>query len=330
MKRSICLTLLLTLVILFFSAACGAKDAAAPAADAAPEEAQWNAVSESAGDGGVYGETVSQDYNLEDNAASMNTASGSVYDREDAKLIRRAELTIETLEFDEAIATLDAMVQKYDGYYESSDVWGGAYKGATRSGHYIVRIPKDAYTGFMNAAGAVGNLVRRMETTQDIGEEYFDTELRLGTLETKHERLLDMLEKATDMESIITLQGYLSEVEYEIDYLSGSLRRYDSLIGYATIQISLEEKTRLSSEPGEKSGFGTQLGMALANGLGSFGEGLQSFLLWIAYNLFAILLVAVVIVAGVLVWRKKLRGFIQNKKVPKKLPEDTSKPDNPS
>lgn len=325
MKKS--LTLALALLLLFTCIACGG---AGP--DVEPEEAYVTGSSgqiiERNAEEGMCEPEMAYDTDGEVWESIGDQTGGSVYDRTDAKLIRRAELTIETLEFQEASAILDAMVQSYNGYYESSDVWGGAYEGALRSGHYVVRIPSKAYDSFMNAVGDVGHQMRRIETTEDVGEEYFDTEIRLETLKIKHERLLALLEKATDMESIVALQGYLSDVEYEIDALSGALRRYDGLVDYATIVISLEERTRLSSDAGEKASFGTQFGTAFSNGLGSAGHAVQSFLLWCAYHFVALLLLAAVVIAAVVILRKKLRGHSLRSKRP--VPPDGSLIDAPA
>ena len=316
MKKA--LTLAMALLLLLTCVACGGAGGAAPPPmdTAAPQEAPGEAY-----DGGFGLTTSRAEYAMNEEAAPMaeeemdyasnvsaTVSGGSVYDRADAKLIRRAALTLETLEFESAAAKLDAMVQSYDGYYEQSDIWGGAYEGALRSGYYIVRIPRAAYDSFMNAVGDVGHMMRRVETTENVGEAYYDAEIRLETLQTKHGRLLALLEKATDMESIITLQSYLSDVEYEIDYYSGTLRRYDGLVDYATIEISLEERVRLSGDPGEKTSFATQFGAAFANGLGNLGESVQSLFLWAAYHFVGLLILAVIVISGVVFTRRKLRA----------------------
>ena len=46
-------------------------------------------------------------------------------------------------------------------------------------------------------------------------------------------------EKAETMEDIISLETALSDVEYEIEQLSSTLNRYDSLVSFATIRLDL-------------------------------------------------------------------------------------------
>ncbi len=338
MKRKQLLTLALALLLLFPLAACS-KAAEAPAPEEPETDKYYAATSdfvsepapeEALGLAPQAGE-LAEDTEATSPPVIPGGGDGSVYVREDAKLIRTADLTFETLEFDKAVQVLDALVIGHKGYYENSDVWGGAYEGATRSGSYVVRIPKEAYDAFMGAVGDIGQVTRRSESSQDVGKDYADMELRLKTMNKKHERLLALLDKATDMESIVALQGYLADVEYEIDYYSGTLRNYDSLVGYATIHIELQEKGRLSSETGEKAGFGSQLGTALGNGFSGFKQAVKSLILFLAYNLMGILFLAVLVAVGLVLWRKKLGALVREKRsslpgTTEEAPKDYSKP----
>ena len=56
------------------------------------------------------------------------------------------------------------------------------------------------------------------------------------------------------MEDIIALESALSETELQIEYLTGSLRRYDSLVGYSTVNLQLREVYRLA-QPELRQGY---------------------------------------------------------------------------
>ena len=59
---------------------------------------------------------------------------------------------------------------------------------------------------------------------------YTDYEARLSSLNTQEERLLDMLSKSEDVETLIALEQRLSDVRYEIESIERSLRNYDMQI----------------------------------------------------------------------------------------------------
>ncbi|MGE4277149.1 MAG: DUF4349 domain-containing protein, partial [Lawsonibacter sp.] len=211
-----------------------------------------------AGNTGISGGTVYEDMEKADDSLPMTQTGGgqsksSVYQNTGTKLIRRAELTIQTTQFDQTVKALDEMVVSYGGYYESASVYGGNYRdvNANRSGEYVIRIPEEQFSAFQSSAGSLGYVTNSTESSKDVGEQYYDAEARLKTQRTKQERLLSLLEKADTMEDIISLENALSDVEYEIEQLSSTLNRYDALISYSTFQVYLNEVAKVTEEVGE-------------------------------------------------------------------------------
>ena len=248
---------------------------------------------------------------------SESMADSVIYTSPDAKVIRSANLVIQTTEFEASVAALAALTEEQGGYYETARVEGGGIydSNANRSAYYVVRIPKENFTSFRDAVGEVGHLYSIEEGTQDVGERYYDTEARLATLTTKRERLLSLLEKAEKMEDIIALESALADVQYEIDSHTATLRKYDSLIDYATFEIRLNEKIVIAHEPGAADSFGKRLGAAFTDGMGDFFDGVQDLILFLARNLIGVLIVVVVAAVVILKARKrqKLRWKKENR-----------------
>lgn len=239
--------------------------------------------------------------------------SSDIYSDPDAKVIRTADLTIQTTEFEQSMAALAALTEELGGYYENARVNAGGYydRYSNRTADYIVRIPKENFTAFRDNVGEVGHLYSISEDSQDVGEIYCDTEARLATLETKRDRLLALLEKAELMEDIISLENALAEVQYQIDMHTTALRKYDSLIDYSTFNIYLVEVVKVSTEPTPQDGFFTRLGASFLAGAEGFGAGLQSLALWIARNIIVLIILAVivVVVVRILLRRRKKRNL---------------------
>lgn len=81
---------------------------------------------------------------------------------------------------------------------------------------------------------------------QNITETYYDTDGRLKTQQIKLERLQKLLAQAENMEDIITIESAISETEWNIEDLSGTLRHYDALVDFATVTVSLQEVYKYS------------------------------------------------------------------------------------
>ena len=246
---------------------------------------------------------------------SKTEASGSVYQNSDVKLIRRAWLTVQTTEFDRSIAALEALVEQLEGYYESAELYSGNYynQGANRSGDYTIRIPSGSYDTFMAQVDGVGHLSRRNESSEDVGEAYYDLEARLKTQRTKQERLLELLKQARSMEDIIALESALTEVEYHIEQYTSQLNRYDGLIGYATIHVSLEEKVKILDEPGEKASVFARMKAGVASSAGGLVTGFQDLLVWVSYHLFGLIVLGGAVAVGVVFGRRYIKAKTSGK-----------------
>lgn len=86
-----------------------------------------------------------------------------------------------------------------------------------------------------------GNVLSTSRSAQNVTSSYTDFEARLSSLNTQEERLLDMLSKSTDVETLIALEQRLSDVRYEIEAIERNLRNYDAQIRYSTIDLSIRE-----------------------------------------------------------------------------------------
>lgn len=229
---------------------------------------------------------------------------------QNAKLIRRAELEIQTEAFDAAAASLEALVAEAGGYFQSAQVEGGSLRdqNAARYGNYVIRLPEENFSAFLDQSGTLGYVVRRSESSENVSQAYYDTETRLAAQRTKQERLLDLLAQADTMESIIELENALSETEYEIQSLTTDLEHYDDLIDYATVDLYLAEVLSLSQTPGETAGLGERMAAGLSASAAGLVQGVQDLLVWLSYHLFPVIVVLGAAGGGLFYWRRVRRG----------------------
>ena len=229
---------------------------------------------------------------------------------QNAKLIRRAELEIQTETFDTAAASLEALVAEAGGYFQSAQVEGGSLRdqNAARYGNYVIRLPEENFSAFLDQSGTLGYVVRRSESSENVSQAYYDTETRLAAQRTKQERLLALLAQADTMESIIELENALSETEYEIQSLTTDLEHYDDLIDYATVDLYLAEVLSLSQTPGETAGLGERMAAGLSASAAGLVQGVQDLLVWLSYHLFPVIVVLGAAGGGLFYWRRVRRG----------------------
>ena len=149
-KRSILAILLAALLALTIFTGCAASTNSMAAASAPqPPGASYHSKSEAA----------AAEMAMEEPAAAAEFADYT------AKSIYTASVSIETTEFDKAVAALENQVQKIGGFVESSNVTGdtqynsdGTTTVVNRWAYYTVRIPCDHFESFLHETEGFGNV----------------------------------------------------------------------------------------------------------------------------------------------------------------------------
>ena len=251
---------------------------------------------------------------------SASMASDS-YDFNGAEMpdmeVYTASIELQTLEFDKAAQDIAALVESMGGYFEQKNF--SNYSSGYRHASYTVRVPAEKFTDFCTQVGTLCHVTWQTDTAENISEQYYDTQSRLETAQIKLERLQELLKKAESMEDIITIESAISETEYEIESLSGTMRHYDALVDYAAVTLELSEVYRLSGTEDAPKSFGEKLANAFTDGLAATGQALEDFAVWLAYSWLDILIFAAVVFAAVklitrLRWGKKLPKLGRKKK----------------
>ena len=210
-------------------------------------------------------------------------------------IIRNADLTVQTLEFEEFMRSLNERIVSMGGYVQSNSVDGKSYYGgkSLRYAKMTVRIPAERLDEFLAEVDGLGNVIRSELGLADVTEQYTDSEARLSSLRTEYETLLGLLEKADSLDTILKLQNRLTEVRYNIESYEAKLRKYDNLIAYSTVNMSVSEVERETAVAEES--FGEEVGRRFRESLEDVGDGIASFAKWFIGDLPRIIAVLVLI-----------------------------------
>ena len=277
-----CVCLVVTIVPAVFS--MGAKSPAAATADYAVPEAAENGYG-SMDYGPVY-DVESSDYRTDIDLATNK------------KLIVSAYMDLETLNLDETTKVLADNVNRLGGYFQTKSI--------SNSGYYrvydaVIRIPADNYDEFISEVKGSGNTTYFNEQVDDVTESYTDIEARLTSLKAEEAKVLEFYDKATSLSELMDVESRLSDIRYQIDSYENSIKNYDLLINYSTLNITIRE-TKVYSE--DNLSFGTKLLNALKTGWSNFTSGIKDFIIDIAYNIWSIIFFLVIIVVAIVVIKK--------------------------
>lgn len=168
-------------------------------------------------------------------------AGASIYEPQDDRyVIKNANITVETKEYDASVTTFEQSVAKFGGYVSNSSRGGNA-EHYSRYMDVTIRIPAENLDAFLAEQENVGNVTNQNIWIEDVTDQYVDNEARIQSLTTKKDRLLAILEKATKLSDIIELEAALSETIYELERMQGTQNKLTDRINYSTVNLHLYE-----------------------------------------------------------------------------------------
>ena len=197
------------------------------------------------------------------------------------KIIRNADLSVQTLAFDTFIEKLNDLVASFGGFIESSSVSGRTLRNSTqlRNAYFTIRVPADQLDAFLNSVSELGNVTSKNTSLRDVTTNYVDSEKHLEALRTEQKALLEILAKAETVEDIITVQDRLAEVRYEIESYESILRTYDDQIDLSTVSLNLCEVEH--ETPVEEETFGQEVSRRFKESMETVGDGFRAFGAWL-------------------------------------------------
>ena len=207
--------------------------------------------------------------------------SGGI-DNPAAKIIKIADASVKTLDYDAFIESVYAKITELGGYTD-----GETFRGSTpsRAASITVRIPADKLDAFKSALGDIGTLTYYSAKKLDVSLEYATLTARIDTLTLEIgvvEELFEIAKNKGDLGSISSLEGRLSSLKLELAEARAEIAVYDNSISYSTVNLTVNEyKEAEEPEPEVKKGAFARIGENLVTNfkdIGSFFVELFVFL----------------------------------------------------
>lgn len=250
--------------------------------------------------------------------AESAASTASIPLPENRKWVITMSLTAETENLADAMGLLAEKIQESGGYVESQSVSGTAVNsGRSPSAYITVRIPAEQLDSFVEDVSGMTNVVSSSRYVEDITLRYTDTEGRVKALQTEEARLLELMEQAETMSDLLEIEGRLTEVRYQLENYTSTLRLYDNQVDYATLDLTLREVEKFT--PPEKQGFWQKVTSGLADSIVDLGQGIVDFVAWVLIELPYLVLV------GLLGW---LTVFLTRRSIKKRRAKKEQKTQN--
>lgn len=215
---------------------------------------------------------------------------------EDRMIVRTGEMSLVVEEVTQACDDIAQLAVFLGGYVVSSQISGEEEE---MRGWISFRVPDEK---FDQALAELRDLAVRVKSestsSQDVTEEYIDLQARLGNAEATEQQYLALLEKAVDVEDILSIYNYLSQVRQEIEQIKGRMQYLERTTSTSLISVSLEPE--VTAKPLVHVGWSAlEVLKSAARGIVVLGQWLGTIAIW--------LLIFIPVwgtILGIILWRR--------------------------
>jgi len=224
-------------------------------------------------------------------------------------IIRSAQLSLITKEFDKARANLEGILKRHRGYV--GELKAGGSTGSGRTLTATLRVPADQLDATLTEVKTLGRVESESQSGQDVTSQYVDLQARLANARNTEQRLTDLLRNRTGkLSDVLEVEQELDRVRGEIEQMEAERKTMSNQVSYATLNATIAEdyKAQLQVVPPSTS---TRLSNAAVEGYRSMADGVVSLALFLLSTGPSLLLWGVVLfLPARLVWKKVRRSFV--------------------
>lgn len=134
----------------------------------------------------------------------------------------------------ETVKTIDAV--------QSLAEHAGGYLSARSDTSITVRIPAEKFQDAIGEIQALGEVVRRNVTSEDVTAEYRDLEVQLANAIAMRDRFAALLLRATNVAESLEIERELGRVTSTIERIRGRLKVLADMAAYSTVTVNVQRK----------------------------------------------------------------------------------------
>ena len=137
-----------------------------------------------------------------------------------------------------SVDRITGMAREFGGWVVNSD------RSSRHRGFVAIRVPAESLTGVMDRLeGTAIDVKARSLTSEDVTDEYVDSQSRLVSLRETERVLLELLGRADDVEDALKVQQEITQLQVQIEELQGRINFLEETAAYSLLMVSLELST---------------------------------------------------------------------------------------
>jgi hypothetical protein len=156
------------------------------------------------------------------------------------------DLQVDKIKVDDAVAKLTSYAVRAGGMVASSQTTAG--DGAP-SASVTLRVPNISFFPVLGQARGLGKVLSQQTKSADVTAQYVDLGARIHALGLSKQTYLGILSRATTIGQILSVQQQVDDIQSQIEQLQGQLKVLTDQTTYATLTVSIDQKTHVAPAP---------------------------------------------------------------------------------
>jgi hypothetical protein len=153
----------------------------------------------------------------------------------DRKIIKTADLSVETKSFVKFTDRLHRLVRESGGYLSQEEQ---SQTPTEIDNTVVIKVPVDRFDDLLQQLPADSDQLKEKKvSSQDVSLEVVDTRSRLETKREVRERYLDILKQANKMKDILAIQEQIDGIQEEMDGAAGRIAYLSHASAFSTVNL---------------------------------------------------------------------------------------------
>ena len=217
-------------------------------------------------------------------------------------IIQTASTELVTEYFDDVVARLRYLAPAAGGYIESEMLTNRGW----RIFSIVLRVPAASFETVLRQVESLAEVRFSNQWAQDVTDQFYDMVGSLEIRRIEEERILALIEEATNIQELLALEQRLSNTRLSIEMYLSHLNNMAGQIAYSTITVTLtdiSEEITVAYAPT----LGERIGEAFGDSVGGTVSAVQNFIVFFAGVVIPLMLLGLIGVGVYMITRKVLR-----------------------
>lgn len=154
---------------------------------------------------------------------------------QDRMLAWKAKLSLEVENASNAVTQTMAITTAKGGYLETRT--DTSWSGTTLR----LRVPASAFDEIIGAVESLGTVTSRRVENEDVTDQYIDTDARLKNKKVLLKRLRKLLDQATEVKDILSIETELNRIQSDIDSMTARIKSLQGRVDFASLDLSIHQ-----------------------------------------------------------------------------------------